>query len=375
MKPKDTPRPRFVLPTAAILVLSSSALEAAAPNEEARCQAAMTSMTGDLVACLHDAASREMLDLERGRSPGESAATCNRLFESRYSSALERWGTACPGYAESVEAAYAQADQLVGIASDSVTASALVVAGQTASAPADGVRFFNNCKTPVKLMSDASVVDGVVIPPQDTHDFGLQDFGSGGRMISAAPVTTQAQCLAVGCTDWSDIQATGQRMGYMWQAPNLSFAAYCQPTNAAVQQCTGDANTPCCGPTMNFDRTFGTTFEIAPNAFGGQDFVDLSTNYGSGPNSPPPLCNGSNPDDCVTANANIFFNLPIQIALGQECSCGTLGTRRSITCTEVACTDAYQYPTDPKQCACSATPGRGYVVTYCPDGSPLPSID
>ena len=203
-----------------------------------------------------------------------------------------------------------------------------------------------------------------------------------------APITSDAQCQQLACQNWSDIQAAGQREGYMWgnnppHNNNLTFAAYCQPTSAAAQQCAtlGGATTtsPCCGSQMVYDNTYGTTFEITPN--GGtnlnQDFVDLSTNYGSGPESPPPLCNGSNPTDCVTAQANIFFNIPVQVQMvnpatpSQTCAFPP-GNTNTLTCTQASCSDAFQYPTDAKLATCQS--GTGYVVTLCPGSNQLPVI-
>jgi len=122
---------------------------------------------------------------------------------------------------------------------------------------------------------------------------------------------------------------------------------------------------------MNYDRTFGTHLEITPLTPGGNDYVNLSTN-----SKPPELCNGSNPDNCVLPGANIFFSVPIHVEMsGGECSCGILGQRGKLKCLSVDCTDAYTYPTDPKQCACSSGGMRGYRVTYCPDqNAQLPLI-
>jgi len=159
----------------------------------------------------------------------------------------------------------------------------------------------------------------------------------------------------------------------MWRAPNLLYAAYCQPTNAAAVQCLSDgATTPCCGPKMNYDRTFGTHVEITPNTPSGNDFINLSTN-----SKPPQLCGpGIDPNNCVLPSANIFFNVAVQVEMsGGDCSCGTLNQRSKLQCLAVDCTDAYTYPTDPKQCGCSSGGNRGYTVTYCPDqNSQLPII-
>lgn len=41
---------------------------------------------------------------------------------------------------------------------------------------------------------------------------------------------------------------------------------------------------------ITFPSTFGTHFEFTPKGTPTNDFVNLSTNYGSGPHSPPNLC-------------------------------------------------------------------------------------
>jgi hypothetical protein len=60
------------------------------------------------------------------------------------------------------------------------------------------------------------------------------------------------------------------------------------------------------------DGTFGTHFEFTPKGTLANDFVNLSTNYGSGPRSPPKLCDGPNvdPNDCV-ATLSFFYNVRI----------------------------------------------------------------
>ena len=57
------------------------------------------------------------------------------------------------------------------------------------------------------------------------------------------------------------------------------------------------------------DGTFGTHFEFTPKGTLANDFVNLSTNYGSGPRSPPKLCDGPNvdPNDCMAKAAVIFL--------------------------------------------------------------------
>lgn len=271
---------------------------------------------------------------------------------------------------------------------------------QTSPPPTPGkVILFNNCALPVKLMAlNTPAIDGDVLEHLDQKVLDLKTDLNGGNpnAFLAAPVTTPAQCNAINCQDWKDISYeplppngttnVKQRTGSMYEEANLKFGTYCQPTNAAANQCTSDANTPCCGRNMNFDKTFGTQWEITPfgNKDGNQDSLDLTTNYGTGQNSPPTLCPPDEPDpdkNCknkVTASANIFYNIPIAIEVGGgACACGDLGMRSSIECTEISCTDAFQHPVDPKLCICSSYSDqvdRGYVITYCPAGSPLPAI-
>lgn len=262
--------------------------------------------------------------------------------------------------------------------------------GSWLGAKAGTVTISNNCKIDLKLMSRTnSTIDGDVIDAGKSKVLQVSDLNTGAaNTIMVAPVTSATQCSAIDCGSWTAIQYspappqanTTQRDGSMWASPNLLYAAYCQPTNAGAIQCNDTSTTPCCGTSMNYDRTFGTTWELTPGAdVSGsiQDFIDLSTNYGSGPDSPPTLCTapGADPNNCVDVNANIFFNVPVSIVMsGGDCSCGNLGSRSKISCTAVSCSDAYQYPEDHKQCSCSSGGKRAYVVTYCPKGSPLPAI-
>ena len=259
------------------------------------------------------------------------------------------------------------------------------------------VIIFNNCALPVKLMAvNTPAIDGDVLEHLGKKVLDLKTDLNGGdaNAFLAAPMTTASQCNAINCQNWNDISNDPlppaanmkQRTGSMYEGDNLTFGAYCQPTNAAANQCTPGANTPCCGPKMTFDKTFGTQWEITPfgNTDGNQDSLDLTTNYGTGPNSPPSLCPPNEPDpnqnckDKVTASQNIFYNIPIAIEIGGgACACGDLGMRSAIECTDISCADAFQHPEDPKLCICSsysAQVDRGYVITYCPTGSPLPPL-
>ena len=308
-------------------------------------------------------------------------AECDRIYERRYSSALKQWPSACPGSAESVVATQAQFSAAVD---ETVGRVKWLVSGAPPVVQPGQVILFNNCRLPLKFMSptNPSTINGIVLDSGVANSFDISQFHQNSpNTILVAPQTTASQCLQAACQEWTAVQPnTTQRAGSMWESPNLVWSAYCQPTNAGANQCTDDSTaTPCCGPRMNFDKTFGTHVELTP--FGGtahnQDFINLSTNYGSGPDSPPLICGpGVDPNNCVTVSANIFFNVSIKVDLGSggECSCGDLGNRNELVCTDVSCTDAYRYPLDNKQCACSSGGERGYVVTYCPEGSPLPTL-
>ena len=250
----------------------------------------------------------------------------------------------------------------------------------TAAQAAATLTFTNNCAVPLQIMSPTnSSINGFTLNqniPKTLLKSSLDQNAVNTFLV--APVTTNAQCTSIACQNWTAIQETGQRIGAMWQSPNLVYAAYCQATNAAVKQCNQTAATPCCSTAMNYDKTFGTTFELTPN--GGtnlnQDYVDLSTNYGSGPTSPPLLCGGNNPaDNCVTANANIFFNVPVQVTMSQSCAFPPGVSNPGITtlsCNEVSCPDAFQHPTDNKLAVCPSD--TNYTVTYCPGSNQLPTI-
>jgi hypothetical protein len=171
----------------------------------------------------------------------------------------------------------------------------------------------------------------------------------------------------------------------MWEGANLTYAAYCNPNLSGSGERTCMLQDNCCGPNMVQDGTFGTTWEITPNGANALDYPDLSTNYGTGPNSPPQLCPtppaceaSATPtpaicNNCVAAAANIFFNVPIRWSSNMICSCTSAGTMVMCRqCLEASCADAYQYPEDDKQCACAASTERGYLVEYCPEGTALP---
>ena len=348
-----------------------------------RCEAKINRMTGRHVKCLLDAEA--VLSKQGHLAKYEKrVAQCEARYSADYARALAKWPEACPRLDDSTMAMQVQ----VGSHVDSFAGHLRSLISDTAPTPQAGeVTLYNRCDVPLKFMSPSNpaTLNGIVIPAKGHKDLSITgDLNVGNNnTIHVAPQTTASQCEAAQCPGWADIQYQpfpdnqAQRAGFMWEAPNEVQAAYCQATNAGAKQCSGEGGaTPCCGPKMNFDSTFGTLWEITPFS-GDQDFVNLSTNFGSGPHAPPTLCSaqGADPDDCVAMNANVFFNVPVKIEMhGGACSCGSLSSQSSIQCLKASCSDAYQHPTDPKQCVCSSGGERAYLVTYCPQGSPLPEL-
>jgi len=372
-----------------VLLLLAS-LAHAEQSAQTKCQAKLYRRTGAYVRCLLAAEAAQA----KGRhDKGRAREACRTAHEKAFDAALKFSAVGCPFAGADEPGAPSPLEQVGRQTVD-------MVRGMVAGAPPEPVdgqlTIYNNCSTPVKIMSPTnSTINGTTLQSYASTQYATAAGGGLGQNTANtflfAPITTDAQCTQAQCSNWTDIlTAAGQRMGYMWMDnssndppgnDNLVYAAYCQPTNAAAGQCTTTSSTPCCGSQMNYDKTFGTTFEITPNGgtTGNQDFIDLSTNYGSGPTSPPTLCGtpGANSNNCVTAAANIFFNVPIEVVttLGDnpppnQCTYPQGGT--SLSCTAVSCTDAYQYPEDDKQVACPA--GSGYVVTLCPGASQLPPL-
>jgi hypothetical protein len=246
----------------------------------------------------------------------------------------------------------------------------LEAAGQTAGQ----VTFVNSCQFSLTLNSSG--------PPLGTLAAGekkaipIAAFLQGGANgIIPYPNLSDNQCP--NCDGWTDLggpPGTTQREGWMWMGNNARYAAYCSPSLSGRGICAQQHN--CCGAHMVQDGTFGTHWEFTPKGTPSNDFANLSTNYGSGPHSPPKLCGqpGVDPNDCVDKAANIFYNVPIEWTTNLDCSFTTKGTKvKGSKCFSVDCPDAYQHPTDDKQVACSADPSRWYVVTYCPAGSSMPN--
>ncbi|MDD2769093.1 MAG: hypothetical protein PHT19_10175 [Methylococcus sp.] len=357
-----------------------------ASSQETACQAKLYRHVGDYLHCRLNAEAA----LAKGQDPGKNELArkaCDAAYRKGYNAVLKLSAAGCPAFEGAGSGGPSPLEQEVQQTVGEVRG---MVSGNPPQPVAGQLTLYNNCNSPIKFMSPTSnSINGTTLQPYDSTSYPTAAGGGLGQntpnTFMFAPITTDAQCAQVQCSNWTDIQATGQRMGYMWMnntsnSPpgnnNLVYAAFCQPTNAAAGQCTTTSSTPCCGSQMNYDKTFGTTFEITPNGgtSNNQDFVDLSTNYGSGPNSPPTLCSasGADPNNCVNATANIFFNVPIGVTMSSGASCTFPQGGSSLSCTDVSCPDAYQYPEDNKQVACPA--GTGYVVTLCPGASQLPSL-
>jgi hypothetical protein len=137
---------------------------------------------------------------------------------------------------------------------------------------------------------------------------------------------------------------TTQRETWMWMGADAKYAAYCNPNLSGRASCALQKN--CCGTGMVQDGTFGTHWEFTPSGGGSNDFVNLSTNAGSGPHSPPKLCGpGVDPDDCVTKAANIFYNVPIAWTTNLDCNFTSQSKKvRDLQCVSVDCPDAYTHP-------------------------------
>ena len=241
------------------------------------------------------------------------------------------------------------------------------------------VTFVNRCAVSLTLRSSGPAL-GTLRANGGSVSVNFSKFHQGGQnVVMPYPSTSAAQCPAAYCDGWTDLfgRPPGrdpiQREGYMWDVPNRTYAAYCNPSLSGRGICAQQQN--CCGPGMVQDGTFGTTWEFTPNGANSLDYPDLSTNYGSGPTSPPHLCPyPANPNDCVTTAANIFFNVPIKWSTNMPCSFSSAGTQvMGLECLTANCTDAYQHPTDDKQCACSHSASRGYLVEFCPAGSLMPA--
>ncbi len=259
---------------------------------------------------------------------------------------------------------FATASLVVGLV---VLSLCFTCAGQTASQ----IKFVNSCKYSLTFNSTGPQIG--TLQPGANKSIPISSFNQGGQnRFIPYPNLQDNQCP--NCDGWTDLggpPGTIQREGWMWEGNDAKYAAYCNPSLSGRNICKAQGT--CCGPKMTQDGTFGTHFEYTPNA-GGNDFVNLSTNYGSGPHSPPNLCPKGGPDDCVDKAAVIFYNVPIEWTTNQNCSFTKKGTQvKSGKCFAASCPDAYQHPTDDKQVACPVNSGRWYVVTFCPSGSSMPN--
>ena len=264
---------------------------------------------------------------------------------------------------------------LAGIAITFLFASLVVIGVSTNCAGQDAgqVKFVNSCKYSLTFNSTGPQLG--TLAPGAQKSVPIASFNQGGQnRIIAYPNLADNQCP--NCDGWTDLggaPGTTQRQGWMWEGNDAKYAAYCNPNLSGRGICALQHN--CCGTGMVQDGTYGTHFEFTPKGTPTNDFVNLSTNYGSGPHTPPQLCgNGANPNDCVDKAAVIFYNVPIAWTTNLDCSFTSKDAKvKGGQCLAASCPDAYQHPTDDKQVACSVNPSRGYVVTYCPGGSNMPA--
>jgi hypothetical protein len=233
------------------------------------------------------------------------------------------------------------------------------------------VAFVNRCGEDLTFVSTGSRVAGLLgtLPKGQVKWVSLNDFNQGGPNLIIPYQINMSPQACPNCDGWTDLggpPGNTQRAGWMWEGRNLNFARYCNPSLSGRGICAAQKN--CCGPQMTRDGTFGTHVELTPKGGSSNDYINLSTNYGSGPHNPPKLCGpGVDPNDCVSKAANIFFNIPVAWSSNQHCSFTSkriqvLGGK----CLAVSCPDAYTHPTDDKQTVCPTNANRGYEVVYCP---------
>ncbi len=249
----------------------------------------------------------------------------------------------------------------------------LLLSPKSFTQTAGTVTFTNSCAYSLTLLSNGQKI-GTLAAKNGKMNKPISSFiNAGANVIMAYPNLGAGQFP--DCDKWTDLggaPGTTQREAWMWEGSNTKYAAYCNPNLSGPGICALQRN--CSGPGMVQDGTFGTHWEFTPGGGGSNDYVNLSTNAGSGPHSPPNLCPKGGPDDCVVAAANIFYNVPIAWTTNQACSFTGKKTQvKGLRCTSVDCADAYQHPTDDKQAGCPASAARSYTVAYCPSGSSMPN--
>ncbi len=249
----------------------------------------------------------------------------------------------------------------------------LLLSPKSFSQAAGTVTLVNSCAYELTVLSNGQKI-GTLTAKSGKMTKPISSFAqAGANVVMVYPNLGAGQFP--DCDKWTDLggaPGAKQREAWMWEGKNAKYATYCNPNLSGRGICALQKN--CSGPGMVQDGTFGTHWEFTPGGGGSNDYVNLSTNAGSGPHSPPNLCPKGGPDDCVSAAANIFYNVPIAWTTNQACSFTSKKTQvKGLRCTSVDCSDAYQHPTDDKQAGCPASAARSYTVTYCPSGSSMPS--
>ncbi len=170
------------------------------------------------------------------------------------------------------------------------------------------VKFVNSCKYSLTFSSTGPQLGTLTAGGQKS--VAISSFNQAGQnRIIAYPNLANNECP--NCDGWTDLggpPGTMQREGWMWEGNDAKYAAYCNPSLSGRGICVQQHN--CCGAGMVQDGTFGTHFEFTPKGTPTNDFVNLSTNYGSGPHSPPNLCPTGDPTTAWTKQPSSFITFP-----------------------------------------------------------------
>lgn len=230
------------------------------------------------------------------------------------------------------------------------------------NASARSLTLMNSCKYPVSinLNSQNKPVQTFTILSGNSalYDLNtdLSQNGSNAFHAVLAPPPGQGLCSSRNCNTWSKQLQKTPATGYgsNWQGKWEKYANVCQATMAAAGQCpSSGGQSTCCGSSIIQDGTFGSLFEITPNGYSSNDYIDISTNYSSA-SGPSPF-------------TPVFFSVPFMVSFsGSACISNNISipTSSPLVCLHANCKSAYQYAIDPKQLACPNS--DTYTVTYCP---------
>lgn len=255
----------------------------------------------------------------------------------------------------------------MNVKSSIVLLSVIALVLSYSNGSARSLTLVNSCKYPVaiNINSNNQPVRTVTIPSGTSVPFDLNtqlaQNGSNAFHAVMAPPKGSGICSSTNCNTWSKTLQKNPAKGYgsNWLGKSEKYAKVCQATMAAAVQCPSKGGqSSCCGTNINQDGSFGSLFEITPNGYGSNDYIDISTNYSSA-SGPSPF-------------APVFFSIPFMVSFsGSACISNNISipTSSPLVCLHADCDDAYQYAIDPKQLACPNS--DTYTVTYCPQVVPL----